>query len=506
MLSIASSDDASTSSGWSRRSRQKRLTTRTNDDTSYLESKNSQRWALLLLLSMIVFFGIEGIDFTTVSGRRQETHSDTQQLSWTAENEKHFFGESRKQKSIFRRPKGTLVSESVLDVARLEDLPDEDDIRNEFDSISPIQIVPRTNQVDKDTQLISMDALEVVATKDQQRDVLSALQSLLPPPETQLPLDHHWYNYQSFFQKPTSLAISSPGKYTIPTFWHIPKTGGSTIKAILGNCHYQRMASEVGILDGHDTDDVIDVVHIPGQIDFTRHVNVDVTTVSGLHRAQALGLVPSGYVDVIATPLLWDAANLFQSTNRQGKVFSLFRDPISRAVSMFAYLQGATHERTYQAHFANWRLEDYATSTLVEDNFMTRQLLHSRPNTVLDKEDLAKAKAILCQKVFVGLLDRLEESLERFERFFGWTYMANPTHQETCRNSLLANGVNTNTSPQNSLPSKDTVAYKALAERNRFDLELYKFVETLYHHQTTYVQRIPVDIRFINSTCSMCHD
>lgn len=175
---------------------------------------------------------------------------------------------------------------------------------------------------------------------------------------------------------------------------------------------------------------------------------------------------------------------------------------------MFAYLQGATHEPTYQAHFAfaNWTLEDYATSNLVEDNSRTRQLANTPPKALLDKEGLAKAKAVVCQKILVGLLDRLEESLERFERFFAWVYTANPTHQETCRNSLLANGVNMNASPQNTLPSIDSAAYKALAERNRFDMELYKFVKKLYNHQASYIQSIPVDIRLINATCSMCHD
>lgn len=173
---------------------------------------------------------------------------------------------------------------------------------------------------------------------------------------------------------------------------------------------------------------------------------------------------------------------------------------------MFAYLQGATHEPTYQGHFANWTLEDYATSHLVEDNFMTRQLSNTPPRAALDKDSLEKAKTIVCQKILVGLLDRLEESLERFERFFAWVYTANPTHQETCRNSLLANGVNMNASPKNALPSADSAAYKALAERNQFDMELYKFVEKLYKHQASYIQSIPVDIRLINATCSMCHD
>jgi hypothetical protein len=41
-----------------------------------------------------------------------------------------------------------------------------------------------------------------------------------------------------------------------PVFWHIPKSGGSTFKDLMGSCHRFILASEAGILEGHANDTV----------------------------------------------------------------------------------------------------------------------------------------------------------------------------------------------------------------------------------------------------------
>ena len=41
-----------------------------------------------------------------------------------------------------------------------------------------------------------------------------------------------------------------------PFFWHIPRSGGTLIKTLLGTCLQKVVASEFGALDGHDTDTV----------------------------------------------------------------------------------------------------------------------------------------------------------------------------------------------------------------------------------------------------------
>jgi hypothetical protein len=273
------------------------LTTIYEEGIIDFDSRNRQRWALLFLLSTMVICGMKGTNFHAIysqKGRRQDTPSGSSHTPWDDEEQ---MARPGKRRSIFRPPKGI----SLKAIARLEDLPREEDISNEFETVSPIRLHHNSKPSKDAVTTITLD--EKV---EQHREVITAIHSVLPPPESKIPLEKHWSAYQSFYKNPTWLELMPTGSEPlIPTFWHIPKTGGSTIKAILGNCHFKRMASEVGVLNGHDKDEKIEVVHIPGQIEHTLHVNVDVTTVSGLQRAASLDLVSSGAVEVIATPLLW---------------------------------------------------------------------------------------------------------------------------------------------------------------------------------------------------------
>ncbi len=48
----------------------------------------------------------------------------------------------------------------------------------------------------------------------------------------------------------------------VPVFFHIPKSGGSTIKDVMGTCHRFVMASEAGVTDGHIDDTVSTFWHL----------------------------------------------------------------------------------------------------------------------------------------------------------------------------------------------------------------------------------------------------
>eukprot|EP00957_Ditylum_brightwellii_P109729 8370145-Ditylum_brightwellii.AAC.1 len=69
-------------------------------------------------------------------------------------------------------------------------------------------------------------------------------------------------------------------------------------------------------------------------------------------------------------------------------------------------------------------MEQYATSDVVENNWMTRQL-----TTQLE-----------------GLMTEIERTMEHFERYFHWMYHVDPPNQEACREQLLQGGSNTNAS------------------------------------------------------------
>eukprot|EP00957_Ditylum_brightwellii_P179332 13661712-Ditylum_brightwellii.AAC.1 len=103
----------------------------------------------------------------------------------------------------------------------------------------------------------------------------------------------------------------------VPVYWHIPKTGGSTLKDIIADCHFKVVANEEGIADGHDQDMVsscqdLQLVDVGGH-GRAKYVNVDTTTIEGIDRAVQLGLVRSNLADVIVTPYLYESELLFKN-------------------------------------------------------------------------------------------------------------------------------------------------------------------------------------------------
>ena len=132
----------------------------------------SKGWGILFLLSMVVFFGVTGTDLTPGATDRRQDKASTGPRD---DNE----GDShpvRKRHSLFHRPKGT----SLESMARREELPREKDLANEFESISPIRIIVKTNyKVDvserSESHEVQLDLLKNVATKEQQSDVLASI-------------------------------------------------------------------------------------------------------------------------------------------------------------------------------------------------------------------------------------------------------------------------------------------------------------------------------------------
>ena len=103
----------------------------------------------------------------------------------------------------------------------------------------------------------------------------------------------------------------------------------------------------------------------------------------------------------------------------------------------------------------------------------------------LNAKDLAEAKEILISKFIVGIYDRLEESLERFETFFGWnlsTDSINKMHA-TCRHQVVSKTMTREYNLNAVIPEKDSLDYMALVEKNSFDMQLYEYARFLYNYQ-----------------------
>ncbi len=142
-------------------------------------------------------------------------------------------------------------------------------------------------------------------------------------------------------------------------FFHIPRSGGQTIKDIAGKCLGKTLSSEVGVREGHDQDGFLQTVEIEG----AKYVNVDTTSIDGLHRAANLGLASSNLSDLITSSYFGEVGMLFDLEHK-GRAFAILRDPMERAVSMYYYVTRG--EKAYLD--PSITLEDYAQGNGIENS------------------------------------------------------------------------------------------------------------------------------------------
>jgi len=285
----------------------------------------------------------------------------------------------------------------------------------------------------------------------------------------------------------------------VPMFLDIPGAGGIGITDIMTECHRLHFATEMGITDGHADDQELAVVspQINGQYVYPV-VNVDTTTIEGIARAQQMGFADSGLADVVMTHLLHEANELFTPTAK-GRIFTVFRHPVDRAVGMFRYIQIADWEPTYDPTLKDMTVIEYARSTLVENNWLTRQL-SNKPEGDLSDDDLNLAMEVVRRKVIVGLMTEIEATMERFERFFRWTYHVNPSPQETCRENHINSLEKEHLQPLNP----ESEVWEVLSLQNNYDLQVYEYIESVFVEQEQFVAEIEVGFRNVDSTCCEC--
>ena len=219
-----------------------------------------------------------------------------------------------------------------------------------------------------------------------------------------------------------------------------------------------------------------------------------------------MGFGISGLVGLIITPFIGETGTLFpEKSAKKGRLFATFRHPLDRAVSMFKYLQYARWEPTYSPELKDWTLEEYASSGKIENNWMTRHLSGKYKADMTD-QDLDIAKNIIRNNMLVGLINRLEESMDRFEAYFGLRYTINPTEQEVCREGLFFGGtnINQNTNKKIEKPKPGDTAYELIVSQNKYDIELYNYVVTLFDEQSDLTKDAPKNFRLAGAFCQKC--
>mmetsp|Transcript_14779 Transcript_14779/g.20963 ORF Transcript_14779/g.20963 Transcript_14779/m.20963 type:complete len:213 (-) Transcript_14779:215-853(-) len=201
-------------------------------------------------------------------------------------------------------------------------------------------------------------------------------------------------------------------------------------------------------------------------------MNVDTTTPGGIQHAKDLNIAESGLAKIIFSSYFHGGSELFNPVNR-GRFFTIFRHPIERAASLFYYRQTATWEKIFGLNTLT--LEQFLRKGRGEKNWMVR-LLTNKFTERLTGEDLEVAKEILRTRCVVGLMDRMEESLDRFSTYFGWS----APDGDDCKNELLHKGVNRNSHAKVKVGSE---AWNIMYEQNELDIKLYEYAQVLFEEQ-----------------------
>jgi hypothetical protein len=283
-----------------------------------------------------------------------------------------------------------------------------------------------------------------------------------------------------------SVALSeSASARDVPLFFGKEYTGLNMLDSLLGQCLNLVQASnpDMSALTQED-EKRITLVYSDGR----KYVNVDTTTVEGIDRAFALGLVSSGLADVIYSPLVHDASSLFSPEN-QARLFVIMRHPVEAQFARLRFLRGSSSSERHE-ELMKLSYEEFADSDFVDDNWMTRALVNKVYGEVLTPTDMATAKEILRRKAIVGWYIEPYISFKKFARYFNWDQLRTGGYftvdTEECFQSMIkvAENKDEGLGDLNDAETKEgSKAWETIMERNLYDYELYMYGQYLYRYQ-----------------------
>jgi len=267
-------------------------------------------------------------------------------------------------------------------------------------------------------------------------------------------------------------------------YWQIPRSGGTTLKTILGTCLNKVQASRVARDHCDLTDDNLHLC----QTTFGRYVNADPSDDPGIERSHRLDLIGSGLADVLVSSRILHVSELFDEEHHHGRAFTVLRHPVERTASTFHYLQNAEWERQYSPELKTMSLPDYAQLESTANDWMVRWLTGKHAE-VLTRSDLEFAKELLRRKFLILLTDEMKTSVTRLASYMGWTVTDD---MMGCieQHSSKSGGANQSSNGGAARPPLEagSADYEALLNINRLDVELYEYAQELFVGQWAAIQ------------------
>ena len=271
--------------------------------------------------------------------------------------------------------------------------------------------------------------------------------------------------------------VTDVSSSTIAFFWHVPRAAGATINDILSICHRLHVATNIGIQRGHQDDAKLSLIDFEGQ----QYLNVDISTSQGIKRAVQMGFDSTNLVDVAISSLLHDSAPLF-SPSKKGKIFTMFRHPVDRMVSMFYFMQDNVWkaERTYNKELAEITIENFFLKNMGENNWHVRFLTNQLTKPYVDDNDFKLAKEVLRRKVLVGLVSEKDTSFDRFSRQLGW--VAKDGKAMECQKRRLQWDWSLR-HPHEVEVLEGNRLWSLISGQNQYDMKLYEYAQYLFEEQ-----------------------
>ena len=271
------------------------------------------------------------------------------------------------------------------------------------------------------------------------------------------------------------------GKNDTGFYWQIPRSGGTTLRHILGSCLDRVQASRVSRDYCDSKSDTLEIC----ETKFGSFVNVDLSDDPGIQRARELGLARSGLADVVVSSRFLHATSLFDNDGvgggGKGRAFTILRHPVERSVSTFYYLREATWERNYNPALKTMSLLDYANHPKTASNWMVRWLTGKNHESELGQQDLEFAKQLLRRKFLILLTQDMGASVDRLVQYMGWTDDVPKVGLKCARVAGLKVAAQ-NQNDHNKI-QKATKEYEELEKINNLDIELYEYAVRLFHEQ-----------------------
>jgi hypothetical protein len=259
-------------------------------------------------------------------------------------------------------------------------------------------------------------------------------------------------------------------------FWHVPRSGGSHLQDLYW-CMDMTIANQVG---GEPRFNKIAPRHLVVEFQpWKEHgneakvINVDMSTRNGIVHAKNLGLLSQKDLpkpDIIMSSQFYYLSTILFSSQHKARMFALFRPPVERALSRFRSLQQVNKA------WANMSVENWATQNKHEANWIVRQLVGKGLDDAVNVQDLETAKDIVRDKFIVGLSDKYQESLRRFNILLG----ADEEDAKT-KNCLQSHGTSPEVAPS---IKQGSPAYVTLMSVNFLDAMLYQYAEQLFERQS----------------------